>query len=456
MNNPVSEYFRGVDSSVFELAANMSKDAGYFRFGPDTICFGRSAAGHWTHRPDHKLYDTSNDIQRRGAKLELPFNPAEIADNLRNEKYAFQSRQVNASNRSRLIQAVYYLFRPFFPLSFRRHLQKFHLRGWENIPFPHWPVDRTVDVLMQKLLALTLSMQAGNKVPFIWFWPDGAQACSVMTHDVEEESGRAFCSTLMTINEQFGMPASFQIVPEVRYEVSREYLAEIRNRGFEINVQDLTHDGRLFRNYKEFCARVEKINHYGREYGAKGFRSAILYRNQEWFHLLRFSYDLSVPNVAHLDPQRGGCCTVMPYFIGDMVELPVTMTQDHTLFNVLNDYSLSLWEQQAKLVLEQNGLMGFIVHPDYIMTERPQTTYKRLLEFMVKLREENDVWIALPRDVDEWWRQRAQMNIVNRQGTLTVEGPGSERARIAYAVADGDRVVYELADKPVRVGVSGS
>ena len=72
----------------------------------------------------------------------------------------------------------------------------------------------------------------------------------------------------------------------------------------------------------------------------------MLYRKQSWFDALDFAYDMSVPNVAHLDPQRGGCCTVMPYFIGDMLELPVTMTQDYMMFHILKDYSIGLWKQQ--------------------------------------------------------------------------------------------------------------
>jgi hypothetical protein len=307
---------------------------------------------------------------------------------------------------------------------------------------------------MHKLLLLGAKGRGMDRVPFIWFWPDGANACSIMTHDVEAEPGRKFCTDLMTINEQFGIPASFQIVPEKRYEVSPEFLNEIRARGFEVNVQDLDHDGRLFRNYKEFVRRAEKINGYAKQYGAKGFRSAILYRNQDWFPLLKFSYDMSVPNVAHLDPQRGGCCTVMPYFIGDMLELPVTTSQDHTLFNVLNDYSLSLWKQQTDLILEQHGLMGFIVHPDYIISSNPQSAYKELLEFLTKLRTEKNVWIALPREVDQWWRQRAQMRIVSQQGKLKVEGPGSEKARIAYACLEGDRIVYEFASSSLGVWAS--
>ncbi len=40
-----------------------------------------------------------------------------------------------------------------------------------------------------------------------------------------------------------------------------------------------------------------------------------MYREQRWFDAFEFSYDMSVPNAAHLEPQRGGCCTVMPYFL---------------------------------------------------------------------------------------------------------------------------------------------
>ena len=62
-----------------------------------------------------------------------------------------------------------------------------------------------------------------------------------------------------------------------------------------------------------------------------------MYREQQWFDAFEFSYDMSVPNVAHLEPQRGGCCTVMPYFVGDILELPLTTTQDYSLFHILGD-----------------------------------------------------------------------------------------------------------------------
>jgi hypothetical protein len=219
----------------------------------------------------------------------------------------------------------------------------------------------------------------------------------------------------------------------------------MRKRDFEINVQDLNHDGHLFRNHREFLSRVAKINAYGQEFKASGFRSAVLYRRQEWFDALHFSYDMSVPNVAHLDPQRGGCCTVMPYYVGKILELPVTMTQDYSLFHILDDFSIDLWKQQSELIMQAHGLMTFIVHPDYITEDRERNTYEDLLSYMAQLRSDRGVWIPLPREVDSWWRKRSGMKLVRHAGTWRIEGPDSERARLAYAMERNGRIEYVIA-----------
>ena len=73
-----------------------------------------------------------------------------------------------------------------------------------------------------------------------------------------------------------------------------------------------------------------------------------MYREQQWFDAFDFSYDMSVPNVAHLEPQRGGCCTVMPYFVGDLLELPLTTVQDYSLFHILNDYSTACGKSRSR------------------------------------------------------------------------------------------------------------
>ena len=266
-----------------------------------------------------------------------------------------------------------------------------------------------------------------------------------MTHDVETAVGRDACTTVMDIDDAYGIKASFQVVPEKRYEVSSAYIDSMWRRGFEVAVQDLNHDGRLYSDRELFLRRAAKINEYGRIYGASGFRAAVLYRNQEWFDTLEFAYDMSVPSVAHLDPQRGGCCTVMPYFVGNMVELPVTTTQDYSLFHILNDYSIDLWKRQIELIMASHGLIHMIVHPDYIIGAKERAIFEQGLAYLAKLRDEKGVWITLPNEVNRWWRQRAAMRVVEDTGGVRIEGAGSERARLAWASMEHGKLTIEIS-----------
>ena len=94
-------------------------------------------------------------------------------------------------------------------------------------------------------------------------------------------------------------------------------------------------------------------------------------------------------------------------------------------------------------------MMSFIIHPDYLLEQRALQTYRSLLEHLTELRAEQNTWIALPREVNEWWRQRSQMSIVQKNGNLQIAGRGSERARLAFARAQGDRVVYSFDQNKV-------
>jgi hypothetical protein len=170
-----------------------------------------------------------------------------------------------------------------------------------------------------------------------------------------------------------------------------------------------------------------------------------MYRIQDWYGAFDFSYDMSVPNVAHLEPMRGGCCTVMPYFVGKILELPLTTAQDYSLFHILNDYSIDLWKRQTELIKTRNGLMSFIAHPDYVNEGRALRVYESLLGYLRELVDREEVWATLPGEVDRWWRARSQMKLVPRGQDWEIVGEQKERARLAYAVLDGDRLVYKLA-----------
>jgi hypothetical protein len=413
---------------------------GFFRFGEDLVCYGR-AAGQIPSAPDGPIPDLLAMVRLDDGSCLLPFDPTQVAESMRRERYVRTERQ---SFSKRVIRQLYYLLRPLLPVRLRRPLQALWLRGWHDRPFPRWPVDSSVDRLFMQLMRLKLQASQERKIPFIWFWPDGSQACAVMTHDVETAAGLAFAEELMNINDRHGIKSSFQLIPAARYVVTEATVEKIRNRGFDVNVHDLKHDGHLFDDADEFGRDAEQINAHGLRFGSKGFRSGALYRNQEWLGALRFRYDMSVPNCAHLDPQRGGCCTVMPYFVGDILEIPVTATQDYTLFHVLKTYDQNLWREQIARIAAVHGLISFIVHPDYLDQPKAVQAYESLLGHLTDLRANSGLWIARPNEVDDWWRARHAMRLEKTAEGWTISGEGAARARVAFASLEGERLVYKF------------
>jgi hypothetical protein len=447
MIHPLVEYFRCPDHlAVLRTADALSPDPGYFKVG-DAIGFGRAPVGSTSMEVDHRVVDVSPLVTARPGLVTLPFDLGEVTANLRHERYPEAQRAVQQVSASSLTRLVYYLLRPALPVVIRKHLQRLHWKGWRDIAFPRWPVDVSVESLMRTSAGLVLEHGGVREFPFIWFWPDGAPGCAMMTHDVEGPSGAAFCSQLMDLDDRFRIPSSFQVVPDAQWSSrgsTRRLVEALKARGFEVNVHDLSHDGRLFRERERFLRHAATINARGREFGSRGFRSGAMYHRQDWLAALDISYDMSVPNVAHLEPQRGGCCTVMPYFIGHVLEIPLTAAQDYTVFHVLGDYSLQLWQEQIDTILEANGLISFIAHPDYLREPRALEVYTELLGVLDGLRRDRGLWIAPPAAIDKWWRARREMTLVRDGASWRVRGAGSERARVAWARLDGKRVVYDV------------
>jgi hypothetical protein len=446
MNQTLLDYYKCPEEVCdLETKSELSRKNGFFQFGPGTICYGRSRGSRSRPAkcPTGELFDASLAVEIDHGVVRLPFDLSEAVENLRRERFMGASETSPTLRNLRTIKHdIYYFFRPWMPVSIRKYLQRLNLHGWQHLRFPHWPVDHTVDTILEHVLVLCMKAKGISSLPFIWFWPDGAPSCAMMTHDVETSAGVDCCRELASLDDSFGVKSSFQFVPEERYVVPSELLDELRSRGFEIDIQDLNHDGDLFRDRGEFLRRAARINEHLRNFRSKGFRSAILYRNADWLKAIEASYDMSFPSVAHLEPQRGGCCTVMPFFIDNVLELPLTTTQDYSLLHILDEYSLDIWKRQIDLIRQRNGLISFIVHPDYLEGKREIELYRSLLSHLSCLRAKEKLWIALPGEIDRWWRARKQMKLVSRNGQWHIEGECSERACIAYANLVGDRITY--------------
>ena len=190
------DYYRLPTDSFDTLSPTIdspSGENGFFEFGDTNICYGRNRGGVSANVADAGKFDASKDVRAEGNGLRLPFDFTEVIENLRRERYR---RNMNADRKSfsasKTVRQIYYLVREWLPVWFRRQLQIIYLRRWKELRFPAWPVDFTVDNLHEELLRLLMEKSGTKKVPFIWFWPEGASGCLIMTHDVETTAGRDF------------------------------------------------------------------------------------------------------------------------------------------------------------------------------------------------------------------------------------------------------------------------
>jgi hypothetical protein len=357
------------------------------------------------------------------------------------EKYKDQSDR----NKS---LALYYLLRPIIPRPLQIGLRRVYAKVQGRRHFPSWPIE-SVLVNQQKERLESLLLEAGtDRLPMVNYWPGTKRAAVVLTHDVETASGVSNISRVREVERRFGLVSSWNFVPE-RYRFDEAIFSSLRAEGCEIGVHGLYHDGKLFSSRKVFEERLPKINSYLRKWDAVGFRSPALHRVPDWLPEIEAEYDSSYPDTDPFEPQSGGCCSIFPYFLGQLVELPVTMPQDHTLFEILRAEGISTWREKASWLIQNHGMVLVIVHPDYMISSRNLGFYEQLLSFLA---QQQEVWHSLPKDVVTWWRKRAASRIVDQpNGRLSIEGPASEIGSIVWASIKEARIHYTMRSLDTRL-----
>jgi hypothetical protein len=171
--------------------------------------------------------------------------------------------------------------------------------------------------------------------------------------------------------------------------------------------------------------RLPAIREHAERWGASGFRSPATQRHWEWMGLLGFDYDSSFPDTDPYEPQPGGSCSWLPFFIEDLVELPITLPQDHTLFVILRKAGASTWIDKARQLRERSGMALLLTHPDYLTQPTIAEAY---VSFLAEFHGDESAWRALPRDVAAWWRRRAASHVEPFGDGWRVVGPAADEA----------------------------
>lgn len=303
-----------------------------------------------------------------------------------------------------LAHRFYYGLKPYVPWRVRMALRRVTAQRKRARCSEVWPID-----------------PAAARPPANWpGWPDEKQFAFVITHDVEGPAGLAKCQRLAALEEELGFRSCFNFIPEGPYSVPAALRAALLDRGFEIGVHDLQHNGKLFRSRADFEQKAARINHYVRDWNAAGFRSGFMLRNLDWLHDLRIRYDSSTFDTDPFEPQSEGAGTIFPFWISPRasspahahgsdrgyLELPYTLPQDSTLFLVLQETSPDIWLRKLDWIARHRGMALVNVHPDYIQFDDepasdrtyPVAHYIALLNH-VRRHYAGAYWQALPHAV---------------------------------------------------------
>lgn len=378
----------------------------------------------------------------------VPFDPDDAVDAYRRERY---SSPVKQTALPRPLLGLYYLVgRRLLPPSVRKALRRSIARkALLSHTATKWPFDDSTDALQRLMLRSLLLGSARDRLDFAWFWPEGHTWAVALTHDVETASGLANVGRVTALEIERGLRSSINLVP-LDYDAPEGVLTALRESGFEIGVHGYTHDGLLFSNWSTFQKRVGTINEFAKKWSASGFRSPATYRNPDWFKWMDFEYDSSFSNSAPCEPQPGGSATFYPYPIDDLIELPITLPQDHTLFELLGHADHSMWIDGLERIRAAGGMACILTHPDptpsYVGGSANLRHYASLLDHV----KEWGAWTPLPRDLARWWTAREQAAPaeaaamaggvvgharVDDAGRLYISGPEDPAARTAFDAA---------------------
>ena len=342
------------------------------------------------------------------------------------ERYLFEEYLSREDRRPPSRMQAYYRIKNLIPAALRHRLNSaaIKMRGMRD--FPRWPCESALTDYWRDWLQISLRTLDASDGWHIGFWPDGLKCCIVLTHDVEGPLGMSRMEEMADLEERYNFRSAWNL-PLAQYSIDWNLIARLRKRGFEFGAHGLSHDGRLFRSEDDFSELAPKLQQLARAHGLKGFRAPSTLRRAEWIGRLSFDFDCSFSDSDPYEPQPGGTCSVFPFFLANLVELPYTMPQDHTLIHLLRRSPMQIWAPKARWIESLGGMILTLVHPDYCGSGRYFEEYETLLK---QLSEFQSAWRALPSEVAAWWRRRDQMRLtVSRDGkSPSIEGPGSERA----------------------------
>lgn len=231
----------------------------------------------------------------------------------------------------------------------------------------------------------------------------GKTSCYVVTHDVDTKQGLARAGPIKKMEERYDIESAWY-VPTGHYLLNSGTVKDLANHG-EVGVHGVRHSGNLIRmpNQKLYRLLFEAKQLLEKMSGSsvKGFRSPLLQHNSTILEQLKkadYSYDSSIPTWEPKHPQTMspfGVGTVFPLILNNLVEIPVSIVQDHQLLYVLGltaKETLAEWFSLMTIIKEIGGCKVLLSHPEYELLDKTNVAlYEEVLNFIAS---DKQAWIG--------------------------------------------------------------
>ena len=169
----------------------------------------------------------------------------------------------------------------------------------------------------------------------------------------------------MSPSVALGLRSRWNFVPRALRRRRQSSFASYEEDGCEVGVHGLRHDGRTSPRAGSPSQAAARDARAAERWGAVGFRSPGDPPAVGADAAARVRLRLVLPRHRAVRATSRRLLHLLPFFNGEMVELPMTLPQDHTLFALLGCGDGELWQEKVRHIRKHGGMALVLTHPDY-------------------------------------------------------------------------------------------
>jgi hypothetical protein len=271
--------------------------------------------------------------------------------------------------------------------------------------FPEWPAEGRLDQARSRAWASAAA--AAGVTLHRPAWPEGRAAAVLLTHDIDIVEDLERIDPLRDLERDRSLPSAFGFVPRVTWP-NRALVERLISDGCESYVHDYAHDGRFpygGRDRIEACFASLFAEHAWARPLFRGFRSGQLLMTSDLLAEVAawFDYDLTFPDVERGGPYGGlvGAGTVVPFMLGPLLEIPLTLPQDFFVEQVLRlspDGIGAIWRAKLEAVVNRGGVAVVNTHPLWVNPARP-AMWQAYQGLLATIAGDSRLWVTTPSSV---------------------------------------------------------